>query len=93
MWNMGVKIDFRDEILEWDGHKIPLKIDGALQDKRICLMLYTMHLDLPILKETEEQVKKILDSNYSKVDINEMVDGLDIGRDSKRELKKTLKSF
>ena len=50
MWNMGVKIDFRDKILEWDGHKIPLKIDGALQDKRAYLTLYTMHLDSPILK-------------------------------------------
>ena len=52
-----------------------------------------MHLDLLILKETEEQVKKILDSDYSKVDINEMVNGLDIHWDSKRELKKTLKKF
>ena len=31
MWNMGVKIDFRDKILEWNDKKIPLKIDGALQ--------------------------------------------------------------
>ena len=45
-----MKIDFRDEILEWDGHKIPLKIDGALQDKRAYSMLYTMHLDSPISK-------------------------------------------
>ena len=41
----------------------------------------------------EEGVEKILDSDYSKVDINKMVDGLDIHWDSKRELKKTLKKF
>ena len=52
-----------------------------------------MHLDSLILKETEEKVKKILDSDYSKVDINKMVNGLDIHWDSKRELKKTLKKF
>ena len=34
-----------------------------------------------------------MDSDYSKVNIDEMVDGLDIGRDSKRELKKTLNKF
>ena len=83
MWNLGVKIDFREEILEWDGHKIPLKIDGTLQDKRAYLMLYTMHLDLPILKEMEKRVEKILDSDYSGVDIDEMVDGLDINWNSK----------
>ena len=73
-----MKIDFRDEILEWVGKKIPLKINGALQDKRVCLMLYSMRLDLPILKETEEQVEKILDSGCSKADIDEMVNRLDI---------------
>ena len=93
MWNMGVKIDFGEETLEWDGETLPLKIDWALQDKHMCLMLYSMHLDTPILKETEERVEKILDSDYSKVDIEEMVDGLDINRDSKRDLKKTLKKF
>ena len=56
-------------------------------------MLYSIHLDSLILKETEEQVKKILDSDYSKVEIDEMVDGLDIHRGSKKELKKTLKKF
>ena len=56
-------------------------------------MLYTMLLDLSILKEMEEQVEKILDSDYSRVDIDKMVDGMDIHRDSKRELKKILKRF
>ena len=41
----------------------------------------------------EERVEKILDSDYSRVDIDEMVDGMDIHRDSKRELKKILKKF
>ena len=85
---MGVKIDFREETLEWNGETLPLKINGALQDKRVCLMLYSMHLNSPILKETEEQVEKILDSDYSKVNIEEMVNGLDISQDSKRELKR-----
>jgi len=83
MWKMGVKIDFREEILEWDGHKIPLKIDGTLQDKHVYSMLYTMHLDSPILKEMEKRVEKILDSDYSGVDIVKTVDGLDINWDSK----------
>ena len=34
-----------------------------------------------------------MDSNYSKVNIHEIVDGLDIHQDLKRELKKTLKKF
>ena len=50
MWNMGVKIDFRDEILEWDGHKNPTKDRRSSTDKRAYSMLYTMHLDSPISK-------------------------------------------
>ena len=56
-------------------------------------MLYSIRLDSPILKETEERVEKILDSDYSKVDIDEMVNESNIDWDSKRELKKTLKKF
>ena len=86
MWNMGMKINLRDKILNWDGDKIPLKINGANQEKHVCLMLYIIHINLPLLKETEEQVEKILDSDYSKVDINQMFNDLDIHWDSKREL-------
>ena len=41
----------------------------------------------------EEPQGHILDANYTKVEIDEMVDILDIQRSSKRALKSTLKKF
>ena len=41
----------------------------------------------------EERQDRILDANYTKVDIDEMVDGLDIQNSSKRSLKSMLKKF
>ena len=52
-----------------------------------------MHTDSPILQQMEEGQGCILDANYTKVDIDEMVDGLDIQSSSKRSLKSMLQKF
>ena len=57
---MGMKFNFRDEILDWNGDEIPLKTDGAIQDRDVCHTLYSIHTNEPILKETEEQDEQIL---------------------------------
>ena len=42
-----------------------------------------------ILQHQEYRQSKILDTNYSKVDIDNMVNGLDIAKTSKVKLKQT----
>ena len=93
LWNMGMVIDFKNETLDWEGDKIPLKINGAIQDNKVCQMIYSMHTDAPIIQEAEERAEKILDADYSKVNIDDMVDELKIDKDLKGKLKKTLKRF
>jgi hypothetical protein len=66
---------------------------GELQDRKACEMIYNLHTNSPILKEHEEHQAAILDTNYSKVDINIMVDELDIEESSKTNLKLALKKF
>jgi hypothetical protein len=66
---------------------------GELQDKYACEMVYNLHTDRPILKEHEERQAAIFDANYSKVDIDIMVDELGIKESSKLMLKRTLKKF
>ena len=56
-------------------------------------MLYLIHTDSPIIKEMEEQSDRILDADYSKVDIPAMVADLDITEASKRKLQTTLEKF
>ena len=54
--------------------------------------LYEMHteFDSPLLHTEEERQSKILEADYSKVDIDAMVNGLDIPKDLKRKLKSML---
>ena len=52
-----------------------------------------MHTESPVLQQEEERQSKILDCNYSKVDIQKLVSELDLSRDSKRKLIKSLSKF
>ena len=46
-----------------------------------------------MLQTEEEQLGKILDADYSKVDIDNMVDDLDVAKATKKKLKQTLKKY
>lgn len=93
LWNLGINILFREEEIQWENDKIPLKTIGAVRDKEVCEMLYSMHTDSPLLQEAEERQNKMLDCNYSKVDIDAMVSELDIDDNNKTKLRRTLKRF
>ena len=72
-------------------HSIPMKDLDAI-DIEGAQALYEMHtqLDSPLLQTEEERQSKILEADYSKVDIDAMVKGLDIPKDLKRKLKSML---
>ena len=93
MESEGIDILYSDHVMIRDGVRVPLKLQGELSDGRYCERLYNMHTDSPILQQMEERQGRILDANYTKVDIDEMVDGLDIRGSSKKALKSTLKKF
>jgi hypothetical protein len=90
---LSIDICYSDNCIKLDGDTIPVKNLGELQDKCACEMIYNLHTDSPILKEHEERQSAILNANYSKVDIDIMVDGLDIEESSKTKLKLTLNKF
>ena len=52
-----------------------------------------MYTGSPLLKEAEERQGKMMDCNYSKVDIDAMVADLEIDNSNKEQLKKTLRKF
>ena len=78
LWNMGVNILSKEQQIKWNEDKVPLNSIGAVHDWDMCSMLYSMHTDSPLLQEEEECQNKMLDCNYSKVDIDTMVSSLDI---------------
>jgi hypothetical protein len=85
---IGINIRYSNNCIKWDDDTL-----GELQDKHACEMIYNLYTDSPILKEHEEHQAAVLDANYSKVDIDIMVDELGIEESSKLKLKLTLKKF
>ena len=65
----------------------------VISETDVCGKLYNLHTTSQIVQQEEERYGTILDANYSKVDINFMVNGLDIAKAIKLKLKGTLKKF
>ena len=70
-----------------------MKTLGIMSDIKMCNMIYDLHTTSPILQQEKSRQTRILDANYSKVDIDDMVNRLDIANTSKTKLKQTLTSF
>ena len=57
LWNMGVNILFKEQQIQWNEDKIPLETIGAVHNKGIYAMLYSMYTNSPLLQEAEEHQK------------------------------------
>jgi len=90
---MGIDIMFSEKVIYWDGDSCPMKVYGSFQDRAEVDACYIAATEDPILKQAEERQKSILDCDYSKVDIKEMVRQLKISPASKKKLYPTLKKF
>ena len=88
LYNMGINILFKERQIQWNDDKIPMKKMGSYQDRDMCEMLHSMYTDSPLLQEAEERQDKMMDCNYSKVNIDAMVADLVINDSSKEQLKK-----
>ena len=64
-----------------------MKTLGTLSDEIACAMIYDLHTISPILQQEEDRQRRILDADYSKVDIDNMVNGLDIAKATKAKFK------
>ena len=94
---LGIDLLFSEERIRWgnprnpfDYDSIPMKTLGILSDNITCSMIYDLHTTSPILQQQQDRQTRILGADYSQVDINDMVNGLDIAKASKAKLKQTL---
>ena len=56
-------------------------------------MLHCIYTNSPLLQEVEQQQDKMMDYNYSKVNIDAMVADFELNDSNKEQLKKTLRKF
>ena len=66
---------------------------GATQNIETCNLIYDLQVDSPILQTKGKRQRKLLDANYTKIDIDDMVKALDIPRETKWKLTAKLKKF
>jgi len=91
--SMGMVLDFKKNVIIWDEEALAMKQLGMLTDEEAVDAIYFAHSNAPLLQDIEARQQKVLDADYSKVDIDEMVDAMDLNPDTKTELKKTFKKF
>ena len=93
MTETGIFIDTENKEVWWKGVTVPLSRRGELQNRRTVNTLYHMAVN-PAVKEAEDRQARILDADYSKVDIDEYVQTLDhLSADECEELTMLLESY
>ncbi len=70
MTEIGIFVNTETKEVVWEGHTTPLVSRGVLQDEDIVAHMYHMAVN-PVIQEAEERQARILDADYSKIDIEE----------------------
>ena len=92
MVELGIFINTRDKVIEWEDNVVPLKARGQLNQVGI-EALYHMSVEAPILQQAEARQKRILDADYSKVDLQEFMDELTyLSTEERQQLLRCLQS-
>ena len=91
---LSIVLNYDQGTIHWDGFNIPMKKLGALEDCKLCEAIYFANSHQYIrIQDLDKHQQQILDAEYSKMDIDALVDALFISLKSKQQLKATLKQF
>lgn len=96
MGKLGIDINFSEKTITWDGITIPLKDNGVYRKRN-----NVRHADQavtqgrePAISQQKERSSKILDADYSAVDIKKTVDKMThISPILRKQLNQSLKKF
>ncbi len=93
MEDLGIILDYSEKEVRWEGHTVPMKERGTLKDDDTLQFLYEIHTEPPQIQEAEERRDRILDADYSAVDIDKYVcEQKHLDSDQKAKLQEVLKS-
>ncbi len=73
---LGINIQTSDKSVEWEGISIPLKERHLLNDETQLNTIYKEAPVPPAIKEAEQRQARILDADYSAIDIDEYISTL-----------------
>ena len=85
---LGMKIDFDSNSIEWEGASVPMKPHGATRETDLYLQ------DSQAVEEAVDRMKHILDAKYAKADLDEYVQECDyLSAEEKKQLLALLKQY
>ena len=91
---LGFCLDFSTSTMKWEDSEIPMKERGSLAEATQLQEYYHMELEPPVLKTAEERQKRILDANYTAVNLKEYVEQLEhLSATEKSQLLSTLNNY
>ena len=95
MVELGIDINFSDKTIVWEDDETPLRPRGTLQiPENMEAIHHHLEMDPDGLYYFETHFTKILDADYSAVDMNEYVDTLDhISQEQREQLKNVLAKY
>jgi len=92
--SLGIILDFSKKTIRWGDTELEMKEKGVIQDANVVDLLYTMSQEPSVLQNAEERQARILDADYSKVEMNDYINTLDyLDSNQKGTFLSTLKQF
>ena len=77
MSELKLDLCYSTQEIKWDGLAIPMKNRGMVSDLESAEIIYHTAVQSPRIMEAEERHRRILDADYSKVNIDEYVDAIE----------------
>ena len=88
---LEMDLKFSNQTIVWDDLTAPMQTSKDQDEDEIAYVLAT---EAPILKQAEERQNRILDANYTAIDLDEKVNAMsELSAHQKEQLIKTLKKF
>jgi hypothetical protein len=87
-------LDFDQRLIRWGENQMPMTPHGLVTDKEAFQYLHQASLDSPVLQKAEERQAKILDADYSAVEMDDYVNSLNhLSLNDQQSLLATLRQF
>jgi hypothetical protein len=95
MQELGIDLLYSKQLMIWEDNKVLMENQGLLKDTNIAQHIYRMHVeDSPIIRQAESCKMKILDADYSVVDLADHCNSLKhLDLDTKNILSNSLSKY
>jgi hypothetical protein len=94
MTKIGLSVDTAEKCISWEHASTPLKQRGVIQNQYLRHHTYALSVAAPIIQVAKERQSRILDADYSKVDIAQHLSEVEhLNSEEKHALTEMLSQF